>query len=102
MAIRKSRDEHFDVAGTVDAVFDRCVAALGKGKFSSIETNKAIHQVKAAYHKATVWGQIEITLTEKSGNTVQVGTHTTANTDNIWALFSSPIDKISNAFKTAL
>ena len=102
MAIRNSRDESFEIEGSKSSTFERCVEALEKGGFTSIEKNKTIGQVKAAYHKFTVWGKIEVTVKEKNNVISIVETHTTANMDNIFALFASPIDKIANAFKSSL
>jgi len=102
MAIRKSRDESFEVTWSKDSTLDKCVAALSKGGFKSIQVNKAISQISADYHKLTVWGKIEVTVKEKDAGTSIVETHTTANIDNIYALFVSPIDKIANAFKNSL
>lgn len=76
-----------------------CIAFAG---FTAIEENADIFQIKADYHKFTVWGYIEITLTTASEGMIRVSLHTTANVDNIYALFSSPVDKIANAFKQAL
>jgi hypothetical protein len=45
----------------------------------------------------TVVGRIEISLS-KNENGININVKTTANTDNIFALFSSPNDKIMKAF----
>ncbi len=49
----------------------------------------------------TVVGKIEIVLSEKEKG-IEINVKTTANSDNIFALFSSPNDKIMNAFKENL
>ena len=102
MAIRKSKDEAFEVNGTKEAVFEKCVAALQNAGFKSISKNTGISQIQADYHKLTTWGQVEITVTSVNAGMSKVALHTTANVDNIFALFASPVDKIANAFKSSL
>ena len=103
MAIRNSRDESFDLNQSEEQAFATCLAALSKGGFSSVQQNRTISQISANYHKFTVGRKIEITI--KAGPAAGKSTvcmHTTANMDNIYALFTSPIDKIANAFKSSL
>lgn len=102
MAIRKSKDEAFEVRGAKEAVLKKCVTALQDSGFSSIRENTGISQIQADYHKFTTWGQVEITVMSVNADTSKVALHTTANVDNVFALFASPIDKIANAFKSAL
>ncbi len=49
----------------------------------------------------TVVGKIEIILSQNEKG-VEISVKTTANSDNVFALFSSPNDKIMNAFKNNL
>lgn len=102
MVIRKSKDEVFELNGSREAVFKRCVATLRSAGFRSISENPNIFQIQADYHTFTTWGKIEITLTSGALNTTKVTLHTTANVDNLYALFRSPVDKIANAFKSRL
>jgi hypothetical protein len=46
----------------------------------------------------TVWGEIIVTLSPEADN-VKINAKSTANADNIFALFSSPNQKILDQFK---
>ena len=63
--------------------------------------NETINQVTANYKKLSVWGEIKITLTNINEK-INVNAVSTANSDNRFALFSSPNDKILNQFKKNL
>lgn len=102
MGIRRTRDESYEIEAAKDVVYERCVAALRHGGFSVINENRLISQVTASYHKITCWGEIEVTVKAKDERTTIVSTHTSACVDNIYALFRSPVEKISKIFKSAL
>lgn len=102
MAIRKSKDEKFELNGSKETVFTQCLVALRRAGFKSISENTTIFQIQADYHKLTTWGKVEITLTSVTPSVTKVALHTTANVDNIYALFRSPVDKIADAFKSSL
>lgn len=101
MAIRKSKEENFQINGNIEEVLQNCKIALEKGEFTKINVNEVINQINADYKKFSVWGEIKITLTENN-NKVNVNVTSTANADNLFALFSSPNDKILNQFKSNL
>jgi hypothetical protein len=101
MAIRKSKEENFEVSGTIEDWKSNVEKALEKGEFTSIKTNNILNQVNANYKKLTVWGEISITLTENNGK-VKINAISTANSDNVFALFSSPNKVILDNFKNNL
>lgn len=101
MAVRKSKEQKFQVKGELDELKEKCVNALNSGGFKKIENNSFLNQLSAKYSKATVVGKIEITLVENEKG-VEINVKSTANSDNIFALFSSPNDKIMNAFSSNL
>ncbi len=101
MAIRKSKEQQFQVKGEINEIKGKCLNALELGGFKKVETNDFLNQISANYTKMTVVGKIEIVLSEKEKG-VEINVKTTANSDNVFALFSSPNDKIMNAFKENL
>lgn len=101
MAIRKSKEENFEVNGTLEDLKLKVENALKKGEFTSINTNNFLNQITANYKKLTVWGEISITLTENNGK-VKIVAVSTANSDNVFALFSSPNKVILDNFKNNL
>ena len=101
MAIRKSKEENFEVNGTLEDLKAKVENALKKGEFTSINTNSVLNQITANYKKLTVWGEISITLTE-NGEKVKINAVSTANSDNIFALFNSPNKVILDNFKNNL
>ena len=98
MANRKSKQESFEVKGNIEDIKQRAENALNNGDFTSIQTNGLLNQITANYKKFSVWGEIKITLNENQDKT-NIDVISTANSDNIFALFSSPNDKILSAFK---
>jgi hypothetical protein len=113
MAIRGSKEENFQIKGSINEVVEKCLTALQKGGFKKIKFNETINQFEADYKPSiiftTVYGSIKITLTENNSfsnvdnkNLVNVNVISTANIDNIYALFSSPNDKILSYFKNNL
>ncbi|MHA8056795.1 hypothetical protein VR611_12655 [Aquirufa nivalisilvae] len=101
MAIRTSKEEKFEVAGTLEDFKLKVLNALKKGNFTSINTNHVLHQISANYKKMTVWGEISITLFQHNEK-VKISVVSTANSDNIFALFNSPNRVILNKFKNNL
>jgi len=101
MAIRKSSDEMFSVSGDITNWIIKVNKALVKGGFSNVKSNNTLNQVTANYKKFTVWGQIIVTLHPESGS-IKIHAKSTANVDNIFALFVSPNQKILDAFKNNL
>ncbi|MGK0448262.1 MAG: hypothetical protein ACJA2M_002048 [Polaribacter sp.] len=101
MAIRKSKEQKFQVNGEINDVKNKCTNSLELGGFKKIETNDFLNQISAKYTKMTVVGKIEIGLAENDKG-IEINLKTTANSDNIFAVFLSPNDKIMNAFKENL
>ena len=101
MAIKKSKEENFQVNGNASEIKKKCLVALNNGGFSKISSNDLLNEISANYKKATVIGKIQITLAEQNDKT-NIFVKSTANSDNIFALFSSPNDKIMSAFKDKL
>lgn len=99
MAIRRSKTQKFQTATSVNDAIKKCELALSKGGFKNITTNKSLKQLGGQYKKFTVWGEIEVALFEVNGET-EINIKSTANVDNIFALFSSPNNKILKAFSS--
>ncbi len=132
MGVRKSKEENFQINGSLNEVIEKCRQALQDGGFKKIKFNTTINQFEADYKQVvgTVWGEIKITLigsndsgisvgdeafkvqndgtimrvggTKTNNGSVNVNVVAWANVDNIYALFSSPIDKILSRFKDNL
>ena len=49
MAIRKSKEENFEVKGTLEGLKLKVENALKKGEFTSINTNNVLNQITANY-----------------------------------------------------
>lgn len=101
MAVRKSVEETIVVDGPRDKWLARCKDSLQKAGFGAVKANPALNQVEGTFRKFSVWGEILITLTPEGQNT-KIVAKSTANVDNIFALFSSPTKKILAAFKDNL
>ena len=98
MAIRKSVEENIQIQETKSEVFLKIEAALKKGKFKDLKKNEFTNQIYANYQALTVWGEITITIIEHD-NYCMLNIKSTANVDNIFALFTSPNQKIISNFK---
>ena len=98
MAIRKSKEETFSVKGNTKEWLTKAEQALHKGGFANVKTNKLLNQITGDYKKLSVWGEIIVTLLPEADN-VKINAKSTANVDNIFALFSSPNQKILDQFK---
>ena len=101
MAIRKTLEDTFVVAGDRREWLAKCKAALEAGGFKEIRPNETLGQIAGDYKKFTVWGSIEISLLPE-GESTKVVARATANVDNVFALVSSPGKKILAAFKSNL
>jgi hypothetical protein len=101
MAIRKSQEENFSVQGTSIEWVEKVERALKKGRFTNIKVNNTINQITGDYKKFTVWGEIIVTVLHE-GEGIKINVKSTANVDNIFALISSPNQKILNQFKNNL
>jgi len=98
MAIRKSKEETFSVKGNIAEWLTKAEEALNKGGFTTIKTNKILNQITGNYKKLTVLGEIIVTLFPE-GDNVKINAKSTANADNVFALFSSPNQVILDHFK---
>jgi hypothetical protein len=97
MGIRKSKNKKFIVDNDIKQVIEKCKLILKNGGFKNIRVNESLNQLSADYKKFTIFGEIEIILVENNSGT-EINLTSTANVDNIFALFSSPNNKIMNAF----
>ena len=88
MAIRKSKTQKFQTKLNAEEALIKCEDALNNGGFKAVKVNKSLRQLNADYKKFTVYGEIEITNFEVNNET-EIHLKSTANTDNIFALFSS-------------
>ena len=104
MGIRKSMEEQIRVEGNRDTWIEKVAQALEVGKFTNINCNKTLYQIKADYKKFTVWGEIIVTLISVDAIREQtdIQIKSTSNIDNIYALLKSPNTTIIEAFKSAL
>ena len=101
MSIRKSMQEEMVVSGTRDDWMSKCSNALEAGGFTKVAKNTTLFQVTADYKKFMTWGSISVTLTP-AGSDTKITVVSTANVDNIYALFKSPNKAILSAFKDCL
>ena len=101
MAIRKSKQEEMVVPGAREEWMQKCVAALESSRFTKVTENAALFQITANYKKFMTWGTVLVTLTP-SGTDTKITAVSTANVDNVYALFRSPNKVILSAFKKGL
>tara|TARA_B110001469_G_scaffold110139_1_gene111701 strand:- start:1098 stop:1406 length:309 start_codon:yes stop_codon:yes gene_type:complete len=101
MAIRKSMQEEMVVTGIRGEWLQKCVRALESSGFTKVTPNATLYQIEANYKKFTIWGTILITLAPE-GNDTKITAASTANVDNIYALFNSPNKTILSKFKEGL
>lgn len=71
--------------------------ALEAGGFKKIENKDSLDQLNAKFNNFFVGGSIDVGLA-KTEHGVNISLKSTANADNIFALFSSPNDKIIKSF----
>ncbi|GAB5606352.1 DUF4431 domain-containing protein [Sideroxyarcus sp. TK5] len=102
MAIRKSTEEDFEIAENVEALLKRCTGALEAGGFKNIKAQELTSTMQAEYKRFPAWGEVSITLFRLADNRTKINVKATANYDNIYALFSSPNQKIIRSFRNAL
>ncbi len=97
MGIRRSKQQLLQTDLQIYEALKRCEDALTLGGFKNIKKNETLRQLNGKYKKITVFGEIDISLMEVNGKT-EINLKSTANVDNIFALFSSPNNKIMKAF----
>ena len=102
MAIRKAVEDTFVVDGARQEWLTRCQNALETQGFVNIEANPTFGEIKATYHKATVWGDLQLTLLPEGTDTTRIQAKAVANVDNVFALRGSPGQKIIERFKAGL
>lgn len=101
MAVRKSAEETVVVAGDRETWMVKCRQALERSGFSKIEAMPALFQLQGGYKKATVYGEILLTLLPE-GSSTRINIKATANMDNLFALLKSPTKEIIKKFKEGL
>ena len=101
MAIRKSMQEEMVVSGSRDKWLQKCVRALESSGFTKVTKSASLYQLEANYKKFMTWGTVLITLSP-TGTDTKITAVSTANVDNIFALFKSPNKTILSAFKAGL
>ena len=97
MAIRKSKEKSLQFNGTIKEAKIKCKSALESGGFKKIDINESLNQLNAKFNNFFVVGSIDISLAN-TDHGVTISIKSTANADNIFALFSSPNDKIMKSF----
>jgi hypothetical protein len=102
VAVRKSVEDTFVVAGSRDEWLARCRDALEAQGFTKINASDTLFQITANYKKATVWGELEVALLPEGDDSTKINARATANADNIFAVFSSPGHKILERFKQGI
>ncbi len=98
MAIRRSMQEEMVVSGAREEWLQKCTKALESSGFTKVTPDAELHQVEANYKKFTTRGTIMITLTP-TGNDTKITAVSTANVDNVYALFKGPNKTILSKFK---
>jgi len=101
MAIRKSLKEVVVVEGNRAEWIARCDSAMVDGGFWDVNLSEEIGQVEGRYTKFTVVGQLLVSVRPTFGG-LEIEMISTANIDNLFALFNSPNRKILRAFKDHL
>lgn len=103
MAIKKDVEETLVVEGTRDTWIARVEDALNRGGFKKVKRSDTLGQVTATLRKMTVVGDIFVTLTPTDdGQRTHLSIKARGNVDNVFALKSSPGQKIIDRLKTKL
>ncbi len=97
MAVRKSKEKSLQFNGTLEEAKTKCKSALEAGGFKKIELNDSLNCLNAKFNNFFVVGSLDIGLVKNEHGTT-ISLKSTANADNIFALFSSPNDKIMKSF----
>lgn len=103
MAVRKSMSSTIVVDGDRADWLGRCELALTAAGFKNLSIDRTTHVLGADYHKAMTWGHLEVTLRPADGDLrTEIAMRSTANVDNVFALFRSPNQQILDIFRAAL
>ena len=97
MAIRRSKEKSLQFNGELEEAKSKCLDALKSGGFKKIEENESLNNITAKFNNFFVVGSIDVALS-KNDHGITISLKSTANADNIFALFSSPNDKIMRSF----
>ena len=89
------------VSGVREEWLQKCVRALESTGFTKVTKNAALYKIEASFKKFMTYGTVLITLVP-SGADTKITAVSTANVDNIFALFKSPNKTILSAFKAGL
>ena len=104
MGIRRSMEERICVAGFRNIWLQNIEKTLQKNGFKNVTCDPNLYQLKGDYKNLTVWGEVVVTLLPfgNNDNQTEINIKSTANVDNIYALFKSPNKTIIEAVKTGL
>jgi hypothetical protein len=101
MAMRKSYTESLSVKGAPDDWFPRCVAALSGSPFLLTEQQPSLRSMSGRYRALTRTGAITVNL-HPQGEDTRIEVSVAAAVDNIYAVFSSPGQRILQDFRSRL
>jgi len=102
MAVRKSSTNSLVLQGERENLLKRVINALDSGNFKDIKSNEATFKVTAKFNNFITVGNIEVILFPDKKNYTKIEYKSTANSDNLFALFVSPNKKIQEKFTTNL
>jgi hypothetical protein len=103
MAIRKSMEEILVVRGTREDWLTRVAKSLMAGGYKDVRTSEPLGQVTGKYRKFPTYGEITVTVCPAAATDMtQLTLRTTADVDNIYALFSSPNKKLMGVAKLGM
>jgi len=104
MAIRKSMEERICIEGNRNEWLQKINNALSVAGFTNVICDSLLFQVKGDYKKVSIWGDIIVTLIPFGTNDdkTEMYIKSTANVDNIYALFKSPNKTIIEKFKSVI
>jgi len=98
MAIQKSKVETFQVLGSRQDWLSKCEKALHNAGFKSVLVNSELSLLSAKISTLTLSGSIKIFISESDLGFINLRAESSANIDNIYALFRSPNNKILEMF----
>ena len=98
MAIQKSKVETFQVLGSRQDWLSKCEKALHNAGFKSVLVNSELSLLSAKISTLTLSGSIKIFISESDSGFINLRAESSANIDNIYALFRSPNNKILEMF----
>jgi hypothetical protein len=72
MAVRKSVEDAVVVSGPRERWLPACKDALDSQGFTKVDVSTTLFQIKANYKKATVWGDLEVTLVPEGAGATKI------------------------------